>query len=274
MGVAGFFKKVKNAVTTVANKIGSGIKKAATAVVNTGAKVISKVADVASDVASVVAPVGTLMSFIPGPVGVAGKVISGVGNLVKYGGKGVEWLANKVDDAIPDNSSNTITPIGSSFIKDNSSNPITNNSVHTILPIDRSKLIRDYPNPIQQRTDRLRQQLTSNQDYYARQLKGRGNPTLRSQPDVFVNNSYNRGARRDYVQQRHPSNPSYNVRNIGPRRLNQPPIIDNQNPMDIQRRNYHMSKNVNLARARGHPRNVTVNNYYGTNPNSNAATSW
>lgn len=243
MVVAGFFKKIKEGAQSVIGKV----KDVGSKIINTGAKVISKVADVASDVASVVAPIGSIMGLIPGPVGAAGKVISGIGNLVKYGGKGVEWLANKVDDAIPDN------------------------SVRTILPTDKSKLIRDIPNPMQERSDRIREQLTSNEEYYARQLKGRGNPTLRSQPNVFVNNSYNRGARRNYVQQRHPSNPSYNVRNIGPRRLHQPPIIDDQNPMDIQRRNYHMSKNVNLARARGQPRNVTVNNYYGS---SNAANSW
>lgn len=244
MGVAGFFKKVKNAVKTVGKKIDKGIK----TVVNTGAKVVSKVADVASDVASVVAPIGTLMSLAPGPVGVAGKVISGVGNLVKYGGKAVEWAANKVDDAIPDNtrSSNNVN----TTITTNSTNKVNSitNKANSAINSTINRVNSAVTNTVN------KQQLYTEPVGIRRQYK-----PMQSRPDVIVNNAYNRGPRRDYVQQRHPSNPHYNVRNIGPRRLRQPPIMNTQQPIDIQRRNYNTRRNTN---------------YYSNNGSSNAAISW
>ena len=270
MGVAGFFKKIKNAVKTVTNKIDNGIKKAANAVVNvgknvinTGAKVVSKIADVASNVASVVAPVGTLMSLAPGPVGVVGKVVSGVGNLVKYGGKGVEWLANKVDEKIPDNpSSATSSGFGINIANKASSAASAtidkaNSALSSMLkkPNSNSNGYRGPPSVIDNR--KALDEISSTGIQGLNKAKNNSYRPQQSQPDVIVNNYYNRGPRRDYIQRRHPSNPYYNVRDIGPRRLRQPPIMNPQQPIDIQRRNYY----------------TRPQNYY-SNPNYNAAISW
>ena len=159
MGVAGIFKKIKNAAKTVAKKIKTKAKTVTNKIVNTGAKVVKKWADVNEKISN------TINKIVPG------------GGLITGGIKAASKLYSKIYDKIGDGA---------------------------------EKIIK----------------------------KTSKKKNMKSQPDVEINRQYNKGPRHDYVHRRHPSNQQYNVHDIGPRRLRQPPIIDHQRPMDIQRRNY------------------------------------
>ena len=65
---------------------------------------------------------------------------------------------------------------------------------------------------------------------------------IKSQPDVEINRQYNKGPRHDYVHRRHPSNQHWEKPDIGPRRPRQPPIINPQQPIVIQRHNYYTNQ--------------------------------
>ena len=280
--VLGIFKKIKsaaqkvgNAIASTAKKIGSGIKNVAQKVVNTGAKVVSKVADGASKVASFVAPVGTLMSLVPGPVGIAGKVISGVGNVVKYGGKIVSNLADKVADKTEQ--TNTFTSYAQRT--QNVVKPVKKPETFTTTKDVVKKVIPDEVKTIEQKTLKDEVQSVPSQHVRRRPLKGpvpanpyrrplppygaphhmynqRGPNMRRPQRDVTVNNYY--GQR--------PQNSSNSYAEGSPQNIQRPVNPQQSRPMR-RPQPYGMNNGIQQRGPhRGQQRDVTINNYYGQRP--------
>ena len=261
MGVAGLFKKIKNGISKVTNKVKNTVKTVANKVVNTGANLVQKWANVNS----------TLTNGVNKALNVVGNFLPGVGKVIAGAGKVATGLWTNVYDKIGDvagkvanktssSSSSSSNKIGISLL-DKIRNNSTSNQILTGSPniVNRNNLGVD----INQRNPLLNPHNTN----YTTGLKIKrtgenGAGVLKSQPDVIVNNYYNRGPRRDYIQRRHPSNPQYNVREIGPRRFRQPPIIDPQHPIDIQRRNYytkqHMRRGENWNRNNPYSGNIAI----------------
>lgn len=247
MGVAGIFKKIKNAVKTVTNKVKKtaktvvnkvkeGVKTVGKKLVNTGAKVVKAWADVNEGLAKGVNTALKIASPIVGK-GILGKVFTKAGQAASklYSNiyDGIGDAAEKVIEKTSNKSKSTTSGT-------TSGTTITSNRLHGLTRL-----------PNGQKTD-----WQTARQYNSNQSQQQSKP-MQSQPDVVINNYYNQGPRRDYVQQRHPSNPHYNVRDIGPRRPSQPPIMNPQQPIDIQRRNYQ-----------------TRNYASQQQNNSNAAVSW
>lgn len=258
MGVAGIWKKIKNGVKKVASKVGEGLKNVGKKIVNTGAKVVKTVADLSGKAWDVIGKVGQVASkVLPG----AGKLIGGAANIAsKIYGKITDTasnLAQKVIDKTSDkkvqiNTNGKITnmsydewkklPANNIIVGPGGKNPLYNqknqntssnsnsNQTYNAMKVEQSSFANSKPT---YSTYNNQQKLY---DKVGRTVK----PTtttrnLNAEPDVVVNNYYNSGPRRDYVEHRHPSNRNYQPRNIGPRRMDQPPIYNQGIPMDIQR---------------------------------------
>ena len=271
MGVAGLFKKIKNGVKKVVNKVKEKVKPVVNKVINTGAKIVKKWADVNEKITG---GVNKVLEKV-------GNVIPGVGKLVTGAGKIATGLWTKVYDKIGNTAQKVVDKTSNNSTSSSNSNISTNsNSNNTTKPtIKLPSIINGSVSPFQNKDnnaalqrDAMLKKLRELADKNKTTNNNNNNKVLNSQPDVIINNYYNRGPRRDYIQQRHPSNPYYNVREIGPRRIRQPPIINPQQPIDIQRRNYYYSKPI-VHKQSGNARGIRNYNQYNSYSN-NEAVSW
>ena len=218
-------------------------------IVNTGAKVVKTVANVSGKAWDVIGKVGNAASkVLPG----AGKIIGGAANVAsKIYGKITDTasnLAQKVIDKTSDKKPSSNTSSNTSSTSKPKTGLVTApDGRKTAYTQARQEWDEYYKSQSSNTSSNSKPQTYSamtNQTYtpVKHNLKPTQKQQLNDEPDVIINNYYNSGPRHDYVQHRHPSNRNYQPRNIGPRRMEQPPVYNHGIPMDIQRQRYQAER--------------------------------
>ena len=229
----------------IASKVGDGLKNVGKKIVNTGAKVVKTVADLSGKAWDVIGKVGGAVGkVLPG----AGKIIGGAANVAsKIYGKITDTasnLAQKVIDKTSDKKPSSNTSSTSKPLTGLVTAPDGRKTGYT----QARKEWDEYYKSNTSSTSKPQTYTQSAQSTTYTPVKYNLKPTttqkqqLNDEPDVIINNYYNSGPRRDYVQHRHPSNRNYQPRNIGPRRMEQPPVYNHGIPMDIQRQRYQSER--------------------------------